>query len=228
MVFTNSTGSKLFRCLNTAELFYLYYIAQASDTNTPSLLPGCSTSTCISAKSLTFPVLLPSFFDWFVCLNGHFRAIARLRGGVKKNTGFFWLSVKRGAGGSRPIQKILIRKYSDFFDQGGGSHPIQKGFIRKTEIFWHNLPKKGGFIKKTGIFLTISAKRGGVSANPKNPYQKKLVFFWLFRRKGGGLGQSKKSLSEKTEVVKKGGGGGLSFLTKSHKKPVFFWGLPLP
>ena len=40
-----------------------------------------------------------------------------VRGGVKKNTGFFLLFVKRGAGGSRPIQKILIRKYSDFFDQ---------------------------------------------------------------------------------------------------------------
>ena len=35
-----------------------------------------------------------------------------------------------GAGGSQPIQKILIRKYSDFFDQREGSHPIQKGFIR--------------------------------------------------------------------------------------------------
>ena len=37
----------------------------------------------------------------------------------------------------------------------------------------------------------------------------------------GRLAQSKKSLSEKTEVVKKGGGGGLSFLTKSKKKTVF-------
>ena len=42
---------------------------------------------------------------------------------------------------------------------------------------------------------------------------------------GGGLGQSKKSLSEKTEVVKKGGGGGLSFFTKSKKKQ-FFYGSP--
>ena len=31
--------------------------------------------------------------------------------------------------------------------------------------------------------------------------------------------ESKKSLSEKTEVVKKGGGGGLSFLTENKKKP---------
>ena len=51
---------------------------------------------------------------------------------------------QKGAGGSRPNQKIFIRKYSDFFDQRGrGSHPIQKGFIR---FFWHNLPKYGGFI----------------------------------------------------------------------------------
>ena len=144
MVFTNSTGSKLFRCLNTAELFYLYYIAQASDTNTPSLLPGCSTSTCISAKSLTFPVLLPSFFDWFVCLNGHFRAIARLRGGVKKNTGFFDFLSKGGRGGLGQSKKSLSENTQIFLTkEGGGSHPIQKGFIRKTEIFWHNLPKKG-------------------------------------------------------------------------------------
>ena len=34
----------------------------------------------------------------------------------------------------------------------------------------------------------------------------------------GGLAQSKKSLSEKTEVVKKGGEGGLSFLLKVKKQ----------
>ena len=39
---------------------------------------------------------------------------------------------------------------------------------------------------------------GGVSANPKNPYQKKLRW------------------------SKKGEGGGLNFLTKSKKKTVFF------
>ena len=40
----------------------------------------------------------------------------------------------------------------------------------------------------------------------------------IFRRKGEGVwAESKKSLSEKTEVVKKGGGGGLSFLTESKK-----------
>ena len=47
---------------------------------------------------------------------------------------------------------------------------------------------------------TISPKRGGVSANPKNPYQKKLRW-------------SKK-------------GGGLSFLTKSKKNSFFFNGSP--
>ena len=74
--------------------------------------------------------------------------------------------------------------------------------------------------------MTISPKRGEVSANPKNPYQKKLVFFDYFAEKGGGLGRVKKSLSEKTEVVKKGGGGGLSFLTESKKKQFFFEGSP--
>ena len=132
MVFTNSTGSKLFRCLNTAELFYLYYIAQASDTNTPSLLPGCSTSTCISAKSLTFPVLLPSFFDWFVCLNGHFRAIARLRGGVKKNTGFFDFLSKGGRGGLGQSKKSLSENTQIFFDQRGWG---QNEIFGKSAIF---------------------------------------------------------------------------------------------
>jgi len=37
-------------------------------------------------------------------------------------------------------------------------------------------------------------------------YIKRLVVFLpFFAKRGGGLGQSKKSLSEKTEVVKKGG-----------------------
>ena len=45
----------------------------------------------------------------------------------------------------------------------------------------------------------------------------------IFRRKGGGVwAESKKSLSEKTEVVKKGGGGGLIFLTGSKKKQFFY------
>ena len=46
--------------------------------------------------------------------------LAPVRGGIKK-TVFFLLPVKRG--GSRPKQKKVIRKYSDFFDQRGGSHP---------------------------------------------------------------------------------------------------------
>ena len=101
-----------------------------------------------------------------------------VRGAVKKKIlVFFDFLSKGGRGGLGQSKKSLSENTQIFLTKGGGSHPIQKGFIRKTEIFWHNLPKKGGFIKKTGIFLTISAKRGGVSANPKNPYQKKLVFF---------------------------------------------------
>ena len=122
--------------------------------------------------------------------------------GQKKILVFFDFLSKGGRGGLGQSKKSLSENTQIFLTKGGGSHPIQKGFIRKTEIFWHNLPKKGGFIKKTGIFFTISAKRGGsrpiqkilirknwhffdyfaekgggVSANPKNPYQKKLVFF---------------------------------------------------
>ena len=44
----------------------------------------------------------------------------------------------------------------------------------------------------------------------------------FFAEKGrGGLGRVKKSLSEKTEVVKKEGRGGLNFLTKSKKNSIF-------
>ena len=67
---------------------------------------------------------------------------------------------------------------------GGGSHPIQKGFIRKTEIFGIIYQKRGVLYKKPVFFDHFSPKRGGVWA------------------------ESKKSLTEKTEVVKKGGGGG--------------------
>ena len=74
-------------------------------------------------------------------------------------------------------------------EQGGGWGLTQSKRVlsEKLRFFGIIYQKKGGFIRKTGIFLTISGK------------------------KGGGLGQSKKSLSEKTEVVKKGGGGGSQF-----------------
>ena len=82
------------------------------------------------------------------------------KGRGKKNTVFFYFLSKGGRGGLGQSKKSLSENTQIFLTKGGGSHPIQKGFIRKTEIFWHNLPKKGGFIKKTGIFLTISAKNG--------------------------------------------------------------------
>ena len=74
------------------------------------------------------------------------------------------------------------------------------------------------------VFL-LPVKKGGVSANPKNPYQKLLRFFLtifdqklsffdnFFHEGGGGIAQSKKSLSEKTEVVRKGEGGSKFFET---------------
>ena len=51
--------------------------------------------------------------------------VIMVKGGIKN----FFFSFGQKGGGSRLIQKILIRKYSDFFDQGGGgAPPIQKGF----------------------------------------------------------------------------------------------------
>ena len=79
-------------------------------------------------------------------------------------------------------------------------------------------PLRGG-IKKL-FFFTFGQK--GVSAKAKKSYQKILTQskrvlsdFWhnlpIFAEKGGVWAESKKSLSEKTEVVKKGGGGVLIF-----------------
>ena len=44
------------------------------------------------------------------------------------------------------------------------------------------------------LFFLLSVKKGGVSANPKNPYQKILRFF--FTKGAGGLTQSKRVLSD--------------------------------
>ena len=74
-----------------------------------------------------------------------------IRGGIKKRNFFFTFG--QGGGRSRPIQKILIRKYSDFFlpfltknwvfltiffIKGGGVLP-RKSLSGKTEVV-----KKGG------------------------------------------------------------------------------------
>ena len=63
------------------------------------------------------------------------------KGEASKKLFFFTFGQKGGR--SRPIQKIFIRKYSDFFDQRGGGLTQSK---RVLSDFWHNLPKNGGFI----------------------------------------------------------------------------------
>ena len=99
---------------------------------------------------------------------------------------FFLLSVKRGVGGLGQSKKFLSENTLIFLTKGGWSHPIQKGSIRFVGISYQKL----GFYIKNWLFLTnFSPKRGGVWA------------------------ESKKSLSEKTEVVKKrAGGGGSEFV----------------
>ena len=80
--------------------------------------------------------------------------------------------------------------------------------------------------KKTVFFFTFSQKGGGLGQSKKSLSENTRTFLTDFDQRGGGLGKSKKSLSEKTEAVKKGPGGGLNFLTKSKKKPVFFYASP--
>ena len=53
-----------------------------------------------------------------------------LRGGIKNV--FFYFRSKRG-GGSRPIQKILIRKYSNFFDQRGSMTNTSEKYERTQQ-----------------------------------------------------------------------------------------------
>jgi len=144
-----------------------------------------------------------------------------IRGGVKKNAVFFYFLSKGGRGGLGQSKKSLSENTQIFLTKGGGSHPIQKGFIRKTEIFWHNLPKKGGFIKKTGIFLNISVKRGGSRPIHKILIRKNWYFFDYFAEKGGVWAESKNPYQKKLRWSKKGEGG-YQFLTKSTKKTVFF------
>ena len=100
------------------------------------------------------------------------------RGGIKN-----WLKGE-GVGVSRPIQKILIRKYSDFFYQ----------FWPIIDQIWPILTNFDLLLTNFDQFWTIFdqfffIKGGGVLPNPKNPYQKKMT----------------------TEVVKRGGGGSQFF-----------------
>ena len=79
-----------------------------------------------------------------ICLLYVEQTLNMTKGRHKKNCFFhFW---SKGGGGLGQSKKYLSENTQIFFDQKGGSHLIQKGFIRKTEIFWHDLPKKGGFI----------------------------------------------------------------------------------
>ena len=70
---------------------------------------------------------------------------------------------------------------------------------------------------------------GGVSANPKNPYQKILGLFWLILTKGGGVSANPKNpYQKKLRWSKKGEGGVSVFWLKVIKNQFFlFWPLPL-
>ena len=80
-------------------------------------------------------------------------------------------------------------------------------------------PERGRWSKLSG--LSLPRRSPGVVAYRDRLYVVggifyirggiKSVFFLLSVKRRGGLAQSKKSLSEKTEVVKKGGGGGSQF-----------------
>ena len=140
------------------------------------------------------------------------RWLTDLGEGSKKILFFFYFRSKGGRGGLGQSKKSLSENTQIFLTKGGGSHPIQKGFIRKTEIFWHNLPKKGGFIKKTGIFLTISAKRGvGLGQSKKSLSEKTGIFLTISPKRGGVSAKSKNPYQKKLRWSKKGEGGRSQF-----------------
>ena len=103
---------------------------------------------------------------------------------------FFLLSVKRGVGGLGQSKKFLSENTLIFLTKGGWSHPIQKGSIRFVGISYQKL----GFYIKNWLFLTnFSPKRGGGLCQIKKYLSENTQIFFDQR---GGLTQSRRVLSD--------------------------------
>ena len=137
-----------------------------------------------------------------------------LRGGIKKKNWFFSENLRKGGRGVSPNPKFPYQKklrfFWNFFYKGGGSHLFQKGVIIKNWEFWAIFAKKGGHI---------------------DSIKKKLRIFRIFSPNGGGgLANSKISLSEKTrpfQIAERGGGGSQNFGVFLKKNSFFFLMPPL-
>ena len=86
--------------------------------------------------------------------------------------------LRKGGGGVSENPKFPYQKKLRFFwHKGGGGLTQSKMVLSEKMRFFGIFCQKGGILsEKTENFSEFFAKRGGVSANPKNPYQKNLGY----------------------------------------------------
>ena len=137
-----------------------------------------------------------------------------LRGGIKKKkTVFFSEKLRKGGRGVSPNPKFPYQKklrfFWNFFTKEGGSHLFQKDVIIKK------LGILGYFCQKGGSYRFYQKKTQNISD--------------FFAKKGGGLANSKISLSEKTRPfrIAERGGGSQNFGVFLKKTSIFFLMPPL-
>ena len=129
----------------------------------------------------------------------------------KKNC-FFFNIVRKGGGGGLVDSKISLSEkteiFLDFFLQRGGVSPIPKGcYHKKMGIL-------GYFCQKGGSYRFYQKKTQNISD--------------FFAKRGGGLANSKISLSEKTRPfrIAERGGGSQNFGVFLKKNSFFFYASP--
>ena len=92
----------------------------------------------------------------------------------KKKYWFFMTILRKGGGGVSENPKFPYQKKLRFFWHKGGGLTQSKMVLSEKMRFFGIFCQKGGILsEKTENF---SPKGGGVSANPKNPYQKNLGY----------------------------------------------------
>ena len=85
--------------------------------------------------------------------------------------------LRKGGGGVSENPKFPYQKKLRFFWHKGGGLTQSKMVLSEKMRFFGIFCQKGGILsEKNENFSEFFAKRGGVSANPKNPYQKNLGY----------------------------------------------------
>ena len=109
---------------------------------------------------------------------GHIRCVKEVintKGRHQKKNCFFSEKLRKGGRGVSPNPKFPYQKKMRFFWHKGGGLTQSKMVLSEKMRFFGIFCQKGGILsEKTENFSEFFAKRGGVSANPKNPYQKNL------------------------------------------------------